>query len=69
MIYTTGSWILEFVNVSLKDVLDLAEMEVTMTFFLRRRQDVFQETSSWRLPEDVLKTSSRRRPQDLLKTS
>ena len=33
MIYTTGSWILEFVHFVLKDVLDLAEMEVTMTFF------------------------------------
>ena len=55
---------MELVNFGLKDVLDLAEMEVTMTFFLRRRQDVFQETSSRLLLGDVLKTSLRR-----LKTS
>ena len=33
--------------------------------FLKHRQDVFQETSLRRLPEDVLKTSSRRRPKDV----
>ena len=33
--------------------------------FLRRRQDVLQETSSRRLLQDVLKTSSRTRPQDI----
>ena len=37
--------------------------------FLRRRQDVFQEASSRRIPGDVLKMSSTRRPKDLLKTS
>ena len=37
--------------------------------FFRRCQDVFQETSSRRLPGDVLETSFKRRSQNLLKTS
>ena len=48
-------------------------MEIATTFFKdvdkmssrKRPKDVFQETSSKRLPGDVLKTFSRRRPEDL----